>query len=115
MICNVKGIPFHFVAIGYLTTATKMSFGYNQKYNGTGLPLFFGLESGTLLTDGTYNEAGSGSDTDMSMFGGHAGYGSASGEYFMHAVFSAATLLTEADMQALHTDWFGTLFQAGAA
>lgn len=95
-----------------LPAATKMSFGFNQKYSTNALPFFFGLESGSLATDGTYNEGGFGSTTVLSMFGGHAGYGSASGEYFVHAVFSDAVLLTEAEMQSLHNDWFGTLFEA---
>lgn len=98
-----------------LLAATKMSFGFNQKYSTTGLPFFFGLESGALAADGTYNEGGFGSATVLSMFGGHAGYGSARGEYFVHAVFSDAVLLTLAEMQSLHNDWFGTLFEAVTA
>lgn len=95
-----------------LPAATKMSFGWNQKYNVNGLPLFFGLESGELAADGVYNEGGYASTSVMSMYGGHVGYGSARSETFVHAVFSDTTLLTEAEFQDLHDDWFGTLIDA---
>lgn len=95
-----------------LPTATKFSCGVNQKYNTTGLNFFYGLESGSLATDGSYNEGGYGGDSNLAMFGGGSSQGSHRGQYFIMAVFTDATLLTTAEMQSLHDDWFNTLFEA---
>lgn len=97
-----------------LAAATKLAFGFRQKYNETS-PFYFGLESGTLAEDGTYAEGGFASTSNISEFGGHTGHGSAPGKYYLDLRFSAAILPTTAELQALHLDPFGTLFDAPAA
>lgn len=98
-----------------LATATKLSFGFKQIYNGTALPFYYGLESGALAEDGTYNEGGFSSQGPFQEFGGKAGFESAPGQYFLALWFSAAALPTTAELQALHLDPWGTLFDVPGA
>jgi len=94
--------------------STKFSYGLNVKYNTAGNSHFYGLESGSLAADGTFTEGGFGSSGPLNLFGGAAGNGSCRGNYHIAAFFSHATLLTLAEMQSLHDDWFGTLFDVPA-
>jgi hypothetical protein len=93
-----------------LTTATKCSFGLKQIYNTNSLPFYYGLESGSLAEDGTYNEGGYSGQGPLQEFGGNTGFESAPGQYFLALWFSHATLPTTAELQALHDDPWGTLF-----
>lgn len=93
-----------------IPTSTKVAFGFKQIYNTSSLPLYYGLESGSLATDGTYNEGGYASTSNLSMFGGHTGYGSCNGQWYFALWFSHATPPTTAELQALHNDPLGTLF-----
>lgn len=98
-----------------IPAATKVSFGLQMKLSASGLQFFRGLESGTLSADGTYNDPGAVGNQVLNSFGGRYGHGSVPGEYFIACWFEDAALITEAEMQSLHNDWFGTLFQASAA
>lgn len=92
--------------------ATKLSIGVNIKNNGTSLPFYYGLESGSLAADGTYTVGDVVNAENLILFGGLTGQPSFYGKYFIACWFSDATLLTEAEFQSLHNDWFGTLFEA---
>lgn len=95
-----------------IPTAAKVSFGVQMKQSGTGLQFFRGLESAALAADGTYNDPGALGNHTLFNFGGRVGYGSVPGEYFLACWFVDAALITEAEMQSLHNDWFGTLFES---
>jgi hypothetical protein len=97
------------------STGTKFSFGLNCKYNTSGNPFYYGLESGSLAADGTFNEGGFGGTGPLNLFGGASGNGSCRGSYHIACFFSDSTLLTLSEFQSLHNDWFGTLFEAPAA
>lgn len=90
--------------------STKFSYALTVKYSTAGNQHYYGLESGSLATDGTFDEGGFGSTGPLNLFGGAASNGSCRGNYFCAAWFSHATLLTTAELQSLHDDWFGTLF-----
>lgn len=98
-----------------IPAATKCAFGFTQKYNTAALPMYFGLESGSLAEDGTYAEGGFASTGNLVEFGGDTGDGSAPGSYYLALYFSATTLPTTAELQALHDDPFGVLFEAPAS
>lgn len=98
-----------------IPAATKVSFGLQMKLSASGLQFFRGLESGTLSADGTYNDPGAVGNQVLNSFGGRYGHGSVPGEYFIACWFEDAALITEAEMQSLHNDWFGTLFESVTA
>lgn len=95
-----------------LPTATKISFGAHFKNSATALQFFYGLESGALAADGTYNDGNFLGAYNLMQFGGSAGLNSKRGRYFIACWFTDTALLTEAEFQSLHNDWFGTLFEA---
>lgn len=92
---------------------TKFSAGFNFTPF-TGGEFYYGLESGSLASDGTFTDTlgftGSGTFDGI---GGAPGQGHAQGHYHLVAKFNRVLTLTE--MQSLHNDWRGTLFDSAAA
>jgi hypothetical protein len=92
---------------------TKFSAAANYEYNtsqGLAPDYGYGLESGSLAADGTYTPQTRGaSDTTISAIGGAAGLGHFAGKYFALAIFNSPRSL--AQMQALHDDFMGELFE----
>lgn len=92
---------------------TKFSFGSNYR-SADSSEVFYGLESGSLASDGTAGSDGGFGGAARSIFsiGGAAGQGNQPFKPYLAAVFNRK--LTLAEMQSLHNDWFGTLFDAPA-
>jgi hypothetical protein len=75
---------------------------------------FYGLESGSLATDGTGTDSGNGSNGRfVGTVGVIAAQGSQPAKYHIVCLFQAELSTTE--LQSLHDDWFGTLFESGSA
>jgi hypothetical protein len=93
---------------------TKFSAAVNFD-NSTGSAFFYGLESGSLATDGTSATGAGfgGAGGTLVSVGGAASLGNQPAKYHIAATFSRS--LTTVEMQSLHNDWFGTLFNAPAA
>jgi hypothetical protein len=93
---------------------TKFSFGGNYR-SADSSEVFYGLESGSLASDGTAgSDGGFGSGaTSVYAIGGSAGQGNQPFSPYVCCVFDRK--LTLAEMQSLHDDWFGTLINAPVA
>jgi len=92
---------------------TKFSMG-GSFVNSGNVKLYYGLESGSLAQDGTtQTDAGYGGNgqTILSIGGDRTSGGKTPGKWHLVAMFQAELSLS--DFQALHTDWVGTLFDAG--
>lgn len=91
---------------------TKWSFGTNYKSNSDS-EAFYGLESGSLSSEATAgSDGGFGSSTHaLYNIGGSTGQGNQPASFYLVAVFNKK--LSLAEMQSLHDDWFGTLFDGG--
>jgi hypothetical protein len=81
--------------------------------SGVSSAAFYGLESGSLSQEATAgSDGGFGSSAaPIATIGGASGQGSQPFKPYCVCVFNR--LLTEAEMQSLHNDWFGTLFDSG--
>jgi hypothetical protein len=91
--------------------STKFSAGVVHNFGGTNR-FFYGLESGSLATDGTASDPSSGGNTRLvGGIGGIASFGNQPAKYHIVAMFQAE--LSTAEFQSLHDDWFGTLFDSG--
>lgn len=92
---------------------TKFSFGANYE-SASDSEVFYGLESGSLASDGTAGSDGGFGGSARSVFsiGGSSGQGNQPFKPYCVCVFSRK--LTTAEMQSLHDDWFGTLIDAPA-
>jgi hypothetical protein len=94
-----------------IASTTKLSAGvtYDNDDATTSSRLYYGLEAGSLAADGTGDHDGFGSaQGQVYGIGGFAGQGSHPASRYCSAVFNR--VLTLAEMQSLHDDWFGTLF-----
>jgi len=100
------------IATTSVPVTTKCSFAAHFKNSATGLGFFLGLESGALAADGTYADGNFLGTHNLSSFGGLATVGSKRGQWHLVCAFTDTVLLTLAELQSLHTDWFGTLFDA---
>jgi hypothetical protein len=97
-------------------STTKFSAGIAfRDAAGVGAEFFYGLESGSLATDGTSTAGVGFGSSPGSMFsvGGCAGQGLVAASRYCSCLFNKK--LTEAEAQSLHDDWFGTLFDAGSS
>jgi hypothetical protein len=94
---------------------TKFSYGGNYVAGGQ-KTIYYGLESGSLASDGTATDSDFPGQFIPNSFGGKTGLGNAPGNYHVMACFNKA--LSLAEMQSLHgdgsNDWFSTLFNAPA-
>lgn len=92
---------------------TQFSFGANYVWNSS-TEVFYGLETGSLASDGTAGaDGGFGAATAaVRTIGGTSGSGSQPLKPYIVCVFNRT--LTTGEMQSLHNDWFGTLFDAPA-
>lgn len=93
--------------------STKFSIGSNYKGGGGsgGSEIFYGLESGSLASDGTAAyDGGFGGSRSIYAIGGTDGWGKNPCSPYIVCVFDKQ--LSLAEMQSLHDDWFGTLFDA---
>ena len=95
-----------------MTAGTKFSMAGNAKVSAT-WAIYYGAESGSLALAGSGVEVGFVGNASINYLGGYAGDSYVAGKYHLVAVFSRE--LTLAEYQSLHDDWFGTLFDAGAA
>jgi hypothetical protein len=91
---------------------TKWSGGANY-HAFTSWHIFYGLESGSLAQDATNTDAGTATTINITGVGGWTGFGSGPANYHLMALFNRTLILDE--MQSLHDDWFGTLFDAPAS
>lgn len=92
---------------------TKFSFGANYR-SANSSEVFYGLESGSLASDGTAgSDGGFGTTAQLRGIGGADGQGNQPFQPYVVCVFNRQLTLTE--MQSLHNDWFGTLFDSGPA
>jgi hypothetical protein len=91
--------------------ATKFSFGANYRSN-VSSEVFYGLESGSLASDGTAGPDGAYGSSTATLWniGGAVGYGNQPHRPFIHCVFNG--LLTLAEFQSLHDNWVSALFNA---
>ena len=88
---------------------TKFSIGSNFDGGSATSEHFYGLESGSLASDGTYAPADFGSTGDLVVaIGGSAGNGNFPAKCHIAALFNRELTLSE--YQSLHNDWLGTLF-----
>jgi hypothetical protein len=93
--------------------ATKLSAGvsYDNDDAATSSRMYYGLESGSLAADGTSDSDGLGGGSGQVYgIGGFAGAGNSPASRYCSCLFNR--VLTLAEMQSLHDDWFGTLFDA---
>lgn len=100
-------------AVGNTTipTATKIAMALSYQRS-TSYAMYYALESDADLTDdGTGTPSGDGLSASIGSVGGQAGQGSWPGEWFVVATFNR--ILTPTEMNSLHDDWFGTLFDTG--
>lgn len=90
---------------------TKFSFGMTYR-SGVSSEAFYGLESGSLASEATSgSDGGFGSSGALAQaIGGSAGSGNQPHKPYIHCVFNK--IITLSEMQSLHDDWFGTLFDA---
>ncbi|HEU4621644.1 MAG TPA: hypothetical protein VFS42_05425, partial [Burkholderiaceae bacterium] len=91
------------------TTKFAYAIGFD---NDTGENFYYGLESGAIASDGS-STAGVGfasSGGEVYGIGGFPGQGNIPAKRFCSLLFSRE--LTLAEIQSLHNDWFGTLFDA---
>lgn len=89
---------------------TKFSVGANYRSN-VSSQIFYGLESGSLASEATAGaDGGFGGVHQIFGLGGAVGGGQGAQPFkpFIACVFNRQ--LTLAEMQSLHDDWFGTLF-----
>ena len=95
---------------------TKFSIGSSFLAGGT-ITIYYGLESGSLASDGSGTDINVPSNWLPNNIGGDAGLGAQPGNYHIACAFNR--VLTLAEMQSLHgdgtNDWFSTLFNSGAA
>jgi hypothetical protein len=93
--------------------STKFSLGITYK-NATSSTALYGLESGSLALEDTEGSDGGGwgGATTVWNIGGCNGNGNQPFKPFIVCVFDR--LLSEAEYQSLHNDWYGTLFEAPA-
>jgi hypothetical protein len=94
-----------------VATTTKLSGGFSfDDEVGVGTVFYYGLESGSLAADGTSTSGVgfSGSSGEVYGIGGWPGQGSHPASRYCSVLFNR--VLTLAEMQSLHDDWFGTLF-----
>ncbi len=89
---------------------TKFSAGANYAAF-TDWQIYYGLESGSLAQDATGSDAGSLTTTNITGIGGWTGFYSGPAKYHVVCLFNRSLTLVE--MQSLHNDWFGTLFDPG--
>jgi hypothetical protein len=91
---------------------TKFSTGANFIAAGA-MQIYYGLESGALAQDATGTDSNVPGTWAPDYIGGGPGLGVQVANYHIVAIFNRA--LTLAEMQSLHDDWFGTLFDASGA
>ena len=94
---------------------TKFSMGPAFKNNDSSTTFYYGLESGSMASDGSGTPGDYGFTSESIIdIGGWAGEGSQPGKWHCIAVFNKQ--LSQAEMQSLHgdgsNDWFSTLFDA---
>jgi hypothetical protein len=93
--------------------STKFSFGMSYR-SANSSEAFYGLESGSLASEDTEaSDGGFGGARNLYQLGGSTGQGNQPAKYYIFCLFDR--ILTEAEMQSLHDDWFGVLIDAGAA
>ncbi len=101
------------VPTNWTNGSTKFSVGANySSFDSPGWWIYYGLESGSLSQDASGNDAGSLSTANITGVGGWSGFYTGPGNYHIAALFNRTLTLTE--MQSLHNDWFGTLFDPGS-
>lgn len=94
--------------------STKFSLGASYR-SGNSSQVFYGLESGSLASEATAGSDGAfgSSSAALRSIGGAAGSGNQPFRPYIVCVFNR--LLTESEMQSLHDDWFGVLFNSGSS
>ena len=110
------GSPTSAASATTIPTDNSTSFSVGANYDGTGSgtsEIFYGLESGSLASDGTGTNANQGGNVPLTGIGGPGdGNGNQPAKYHLVTVFTRKLTLVE--MQSLHNDWAGTLFDNSA-
>ena len=89
---------------------TKFAVGVTYR-SGASSAALYGLESGSMSQEASAgSDGGFGGSRTLHQLGGAAGNGNQPARYFIACVFNR--ILTTAEMQSLHDDWFGVLFDA---
>lgn len=88
------------------------SFSVGIAYDDADYAAYFGLESGSLASDGSgTSNVGFMGNTSVASIGGGAGYSNCPASWHIVCLFNRKLTLTE--LQSLHDDWFNVLFDAG--
>lgn len=93
---------------------TGESFSFGCSYDSDDFQWYYGLESGSLAADGSgTSNNGWMESTTVAAIGGWSGQNNLPASWHICCIFNRKLTLTE--MQSLHNDWFGTLFESAAA